>query len=157
MRTRILRVALLAALVGRAAPACADATIFAGTSTPATRPVRGVAMGAGLLVIGFEFEYAYTAEDTTVSVPELKTGTGSVLIQTPGDLLGVQPYFITGAGLYRETLGGASDNGVTFNTGVGVKILMFGPIRFRLDYRVIKLRSGASPTRRLYAGLNLKF
>jgi hypothetical protein len=40
-----------------------------------------------------------------------------------------------------------------------VKIDLIGPLRLRVDYRVLKLGSGAlvSPAHRIYAGLNLKF
>ena len=160
MRRTIIRVGLVAAIAFSGRPAFADATIFAGASmTPSSRPVRGAALGVGLLVIGFEFEYAYTSEDPTVRAPELKMGTGNLLLQTPFEIYGVQPYFITGAGVYSETLAGGNDFSVTLNTGGGVKIAMFGPLRFRADYRVIKLGSGAvnSPAHRVYAGLNLKF
>ena len=55
------RAALLSALilVLFAAPAAADATIFLGANTtPESRKTQGFAIGAGLLLIGFEFEYA---------------------------------------------------------------------------------------------------
>jgi hypothetical protein len=40
-----------------------------------------------------------------------------------------------------------------------VKVSLLGPVRLRIDYRVLKLGSGAvtSPSHRVYAGLNLKF
>jgi hypothetical protein len=40
-----------------------------------------------------------------------------------------------------------------------VKVNLIGPIRLRVDYRILKLGSGAlnSPAHRIYAGLNLKF
>ena len=71
----------------------------------------------------------------------------------------MQPYFITGGGFYSETLGAHNDLGISLNTGGGVKISLAGPLRVRVDYRVIKLGSGAlfSPAHRIYAGLNLKF
>ena len=72
---------------------------------------------------------------------------------------GVQPYFTTGAGLFRETLGTHTETNVAPNTGGGVKVTLAGPIRLRADYRVFKLGSGAlySPAHRIYAGLNLRF
>ena len=46
-------------LVLLAAPAAADATLFLGANTtPESRMTQGFAVGAGLLLIGFEFEYA---------------------------------------------------------------------------------------------------
>ena len=40
-------------------------TLFIGANmTPANRQVRGAALGIGLLVVGFEFEYADTTDNT---------------------------------------------------------------------------------------------
>jgi opacity protein-like surface antigen len=142
-----------------AAPARADLTAFIGANTtPANRQVRGAALGMGLLVVGFEFEYAYSPDDPSAIAPSLKTGMGNVILQTPVAIMGFQPYFTTGGGIYQEELGAHSDTGVGFNTGGGVKISLAGPIRLRVDYRIFKLGSGAlnSPAHRFYAGLNLK-
>jgi len=142
-----------------AAPARADLTAFLGANTtPANRQVRGAALGFGLLIIGFEMEYAYTPDDLTAVAPSLRTGTGNVILQTPVAFMGFQPYFTTGAGIYQEELGTHSDTGVTLNTGGGVKVTLVGPVRLRVDYRVFKLGSGAlySPAHRFYAGVNLK-
>ena len=143
-----------------ATPAFADITAFIGANTtPANRQVRGVAAGIGLLVVGFEFEYANTTDDLTASAPSLTTGSGNIVFQTPVAFFGFQPYFTTGAGLYRETLGTHQDTSFALNTGGGVKIALIGPVRLRVDYRVFRLGSGAlhSPAHRIYAGLNLKF
>ncbi|MBZ5558378.1 MAG: hypothetical protein LAO77_13995 [Acidobacteriia bacterium] len=143
-----------------AAPARADLTAFIGANTtPANRQARGVALGVGLVIIGFEFEYASTEEDPTVSAPSLKTGSGNLLLQTPGAFFGFQPYWTTGGGLYNESLGTRSDTGFSLNTGGGVKVNLLGPIRLRVDYRVFKQGNGAlySTAHRVYAGLNLKF
>src|SRR5262252_7626719 len=129
------------------AHASADATAFIGANTsPANRTVKGFAVGAGLLIIGFEFEYADTTDDQATRAPGLKTGMGNVLLQTPGAFFGIQPYYTVGAGVYHEdltALGGANvttsliDNtGFGMNTGGGVKINLIGPIRLRVDYRV---------------------
>ena len=142
-----------------AAPARADITAFLGANmTPANRQVRGGAFGIGLLIVGFEAEYAFTPDDPRATAPSLKTGIGNVILQTPVAFFGFQPYFTTGAGLYQEELGTHSDTGIGFNTGGGVKVSLAGPIRLRVDYRVFKLGSGAlnSPEHRFYAGLNLK-
>ena len=157
-----VRATMLAALfcAVSATPALADITVFIGANTtPANRHVRGVALGAGLLVVAFEFEYANTTDEPTSLAPSLKTGMGNVLLQTPLAFMGIQPYFTTGAGIYREELGTHQDTGVGFNTGGGAKITLMGPVRLRVDYRVFKLGSGAlsSPAHRVYAGLNLKF
>ena len=82
--------------------ASADATAFIGANTsPATRTVKGFAVGAGLLIIGFEFEYADTTDDLTAGAPSLKTGTGNMLLQTPIAFAGIQPYFEIGGGVYH--------------------------------------------------------
>jgi hypothetical protein len=158
---RRIRVAGLAALLSlAAAPAWADATAFIGANTtPANRSVRGVSVGTGLLILGFEIEYAKTTNDDTVAAPSLTTGTGNVLLQTPVSFFGFQPYLIAGGGLYRERLGTHRDTSFLTNTGGGVKVTLAGPVRLRVDYRVFKLGSGAlyTPAHRIYAGLNLKF
>jgi hypothetical protein len=146
--------------VTAASPAFADATAFLGASTtPDSRMVRGFAIGAGLLILGFEFEYASTSEDLTEGAPALRTGVGNVLLQTPFAIFGVQPYVTTGAGLFRETLATHRETGFALNTGGGVKLSLIGPLRLRLDYRVFKLSGDAlhSPAHRLYAGINLRF
>jgi opacity protein-like surface antigen len=153
--------ALICAMVLFAAPPVwADATVFVGANlTPTNRAVRGGALGAGLLIIGFEGEYAFTPDDPEAAAPSLVTGSGNVLLQTPFAVLGLQPYVTTGAGLYREKLGTHQDTSFALNTGGGVKVSLVGPLRLRVDYRVFKLGSGAlsSPAHRIYLGLNLKF
>jgi len=158
---RVLATLLATLVCGLIAPpAFADITAFIGANTtPANRQVRGVAAGIGLLVVGFEFEYANTTDDLTASAPSLTTGSGNIVFQTPVAFFGFQPYFTTGGGLYRETLGTHQDTSFALNTGGGVKIALIGPVRLRVDYRVFRLGSGAlhSPAHRIYAGLNLKF
>lgn len=158
IRVPTIAAALLLTLLAR--PASADLTAFLGAATsPDARTVKGGAFGSGLLVLGFEFEYAVTDADPAQLAPALKTGMANALIQSPMPILRMQPYFTTGIGLYRETLGTAQDTGLGYNTGGGVKITLAGPLRLRLDYRVFKLGSDAlvSPSHRFYAGLNLKF
>ena len=154
--TRLRPLAVIALLLLVAAPARADVTGFIGANlTPTNRRVLGGAFGIGLLVIGFEGEYAFTPDDPKASAPSLTTGMGNVLLQTPVAIFGVQPYFTTGAGLYRETLGTHQDTSFGFNTGGGVKITLIGPLRLRVDYRVFKLGSDAlySPAHRIYVGI----
>ena len=158
---RLACLAIVAALVaGAASPAYADATAFIGTtSTPANRQARGFALGVGLLVVGFEFEYASTAEELADAAPGLRTGMGNVLLQTPFPIFGLQPYFTTGAGVYREKLGAEQETHFGLNSGGGVKISLLGPVRARVDYRVFNLRGEPSheTVHRIYAGLNLRF
>jgi hypothetical protein len=155
---------LALALLLVATPAFADATVFIGSSTtPASRAVKGVAVGISLLVIGFEFEYADTSEDTLEAAPSLRTGMGNVLLQTPIPIAGIQFYATMGGGGYREQLGDPpnriQETHVGINTGGGVKVSLLGPIRARLDYRLFKLRGEPlhSTVHRVYAGVNLAF
>ena len=156
-----IRIAVIAALLsGLATPAFADATVFIGTTaTPANRQVKGFAVGVGLLVVGFEFEYASTVEEPLDAAPALRTGMGNVLLQTPFAIMGFQPYFTTGGGAYRETLGTRQETQFGVNSGGGVKISLLGPVRARVDYRVFKLRGEPlhDTVHRVYAALNLKF
>jgi opacity protein-like surface antigen len=156
------RALMLATIVSgiAATPAFADITGFIGANTtPESRHAQGFAVGAGVLLLGFEFEYASNPDEPEALAPALRTGSGNLLIQTPFAIFGFQPYFTTGVGVYRETLGIRQDTGVAFNTGGGVKITLLGPIRLRFDYRVLKLGDEAleATVHRIYAGLNLKF
>jgi len=116
-------------------------------------------VGAGLLVVGFEFEYSSTVQDEAVGAPSLKVGSANGLLQTPVPIHGFQPYVTAGAGIYRERLGPSAHTGLTQSVGGGVKINLAGPLRLRVDYRAFRLGSAAlhSPSHRVYAGLNLKF
>ena len=141
-------------------PVLADATVFVGsTITPANRPAIGLALGASLLVVGFEFEFSSTGESLDDAAPSLRTGMANVLLQTPVPIAGMQLYFTTGMGIYRERLDTRQETNVGFNTGGGAKISLLGPIRARLDYRLFSLRGDPlhSPVHRIYAGLNLQF
>ena len=60
-----------------ATPAFADITAFIGANTtPSNRQVRGLAVGIGLLVVGFEFELANTTDDPTTSRAVADDGLG---------------------------------------------------------------------------------
>jgi opacity protein-like surface antigen len=145
--------------------AAADITAFLGVNgTPTNRPVKGFAVGAGLLIVGFEFEYADTNEDLTTATelaPALRTFMFNGLVQTPFAIAGFQPYATAGGGVYRETLSvpDLSETNVGINVGGGVKMNLAGPLRLRFDYRVLTLRGQAlHPTvQRFYAGVNVKF
>ena len=149
--------------------ASADITAFYGrTTTPEARNARGLAIGAGMLIVGFEFEYASTDETSTVpdsgidDVPGIRTYMFNGLLQTPVPIARMQFYGTVGGGVYNETLKIDPDNdGTNFGTNVGggAKITLAGPIRLRLDYRIFSLRGTPrhSTVQRFYAGLNLKF
>jgi hypothetical protein len=143
-----------------AAPAAADATVFIGsTTTPSNRTAKGFAIGMGLVVIGFEFEYSSTGEASEHRAPRLRTGMGNVLLQTPIPIAGMQFYFTTGGGIFQERLNDEGETNFGVNTGGGVKVSLLGPVRARVDYRVFKLRGEPlhSTVHRVYAGLNLAF
>ena len=158
---RLFRVLLLATILGAAAaPASADVTAFIGSAIqPEHRPVKGLAVGAGLLVLGFEFEYAEASEAIETGAPLLRTGMGNVLVQTPVPVAGMQFYATAGGGLYRERLGTRHETQIGVNSGGGVKISLAGPLRARIDYRVFNLRGAPlhAVVHRVYAGLNLAF
>jgi hypothetical protein len=158
-----MRFAAVAALVLVSltpAPASADATLFLGKtlSSPNHRSVRGFALGASMLVVGFEFEVANIREDATLHEPSLKTTSGTVFAQT-FNISGIQLYVGTGAGYYRERLGADEATGLVFNNGGGVKVKLAGPLRVRVDYRIFNLRGNPqrSKIQRVYGGLNFAF
>ncbi len=155
------RIALaLAALILLPSTASADFTAFLGVNpTPSSRVVRGLSAGVGLVVVGFEFEYAHTSEDLSEAAPGLRTFMFNGLVQTPIPIAGMQFYATAGGGGYRETLNDVSETHVGINVGGGVKMTLAGPLRLRLDYRVFTLQGDPlhSKPQRFYAGLNLKF
>lgn len=151
---------LLGVMLFVATPARADVTAFLGTIRSATpQSVRGVAVGGSMLVVGFEFEYADAPEDTLNARPSLKTGTFCGLVQSPVGRF--QFYGTAGVGFYREALADVSRTGMTMAFGGGVKIGLVGPLRLRLDYRIITIanaaRADGSPVQRFYVGANVKF
>lgn len=142
------------------AAARADMTGFIGTNrTPSNRLVKGFAVGTGLLVAGFEFEYATTREDPLQQAPQLRTYMFNGLAQTPFPVAGLQFYGTAGGGVFRETLDLSSETNVGINVGGGVKMSVAGPLRLRFDYRAFTLRGAARHPRpqRFYVGVNLKF
>jgi opacity protein-like surface antigen len=159
MPTRCIIVALLALLLLPTA-AAADATAFLGsTTTPENRLNRGFAIGMGLVIVGFEFEYADTNEEEADLAPGLRTFMFNGLLQTPFPIAGMQFYGTAGGGVYRETLLDQSETHVGINVGGGVKVSLAGPLRLRFDYRVFTLQGEPrhSKPQRFYAGINLKF
>jgi hypothetical protein len=157
---RIVGALTLVSLLLAPSIARADATAFLGTNrTPANRMVKGFAGGVGLLIVGFEFEYATTNEDVLKGAPKLRTFMFNGLAQTPFPIAGLQFYATAGGGVFRETLNEASETNVGINVGGGVKMSLAGPLRLRLDYRVFTLRGAPFYPRpqRFYAGLNVKF
>jgi hypothetical protein len=151
---------VVVATLALARPASADLTAFLGiTPTPENRTARGFSGGLGLLIVGFEFEYANTPEDDTDLLPGLRTWSGNVLLQTPVDLGGVQLYGTAGFGAYREELRDVTETSTAVNLGGGAKIKIVGPLRLRLDYRVFNLQGSPlhETYHRFYAGANLRF
>ena len=158
MRLRVLIPTSLLLLLVTSVPARADATLFLGsTTTPARRVTRGFAAGASLIVLGFELEYANTVEEHTPAAPSLKTGMGNVFAQTPFGA--IQFYALLGGGIYRERLGTAQETSTASAIGGGAKLALLGPLRLRLDYRLLNLRGKPrySQVHRVYAGLNVMF
>ena len=157
--TRVVALATLLTVL--ASPAFADATVFiGGTMTPSTRTAKGFAVGMGLLIVGFEFEWSNTSDEPSDGAPRLRTGMGNVLLQTPVAIHGLQPYFTIGGGGYQEKFEDArSETNFGVNTGGGVKISLIGPLRARADYRVFTLKGSPvyDVVHRIYIGANLNF
>ena len=152
--------ALALTLLAAPSTVFADITGFIGVNpTPSSRPLKGFAIGAGMVIVGFEFEYASANEDLPEAAPRLRTFMGNGLLQTPFPIAGMQFYATAGGGVYRETLADESETHVGINVGGGVKMTLAGPLRLRLDYRVFTLQGEPrySKPQRFYAGLNLKF
>jgi|SRR5688500_12679509 len=158
---RILVSALFLATLAFPSRAFADVTAFLGVNpTPSNRVLTGISGGVGLLIVGFEFEYANTREDVDQLAPSLRTFMFNGLLQTPVPIAGMQFYGTAGGGVYREELLDVSETNVGINVGGGVKMNLAGPLRLRLDYRIFTLRGADvrhSKPQRFYAGLNLKF
>jgi opacity protein-like surface antigen len=158
-------------LLASALPARADLTAFIGAQTsPSTRTTKGISAGMGVLVVGFEGEYAQAHGDDTCVVasttggcaPSLRTVMFNVLIQTPrGVLPRTQLYGTIGGGYYRERFEplDRQQTGIGTNIGGGVKIDLVGPLRLRLDYRIFRLGSDAvyDTSHRFTVGANLAF
>jgi opacity protein-like surface antigen len=157
---RFIRPLVLAGLLlGTAAPAYADFTFIIGSNnTPTKRTVKGFSLGGGGM-IATEFEYANNGENIDEATPGLRTFMGNMLVQTPFPVAGFQPYATAGIGYYRERLDTFEESGFVFNSGVGVKRNIFGPLKVRLDYRVLKLRGEPlhSSVHRIYSGIHLAF
>jgi hypothetical protein len=150
----------LTALLATPSTAGADFTAFIGsTTTPENRFARGLSVGMGLVIVGFEFEYANTSEEEDDLVPGLRTFMFNGLLQTPFPIAGMQFYGTAGGGVYRESLLDESETNFGLNVGGGVKVSLIGPLRLRLDYRVFTLSGDPlhSKPQRFYAGLNVKF
>ncbi len=149
---------MLLVLLVRPAPAAADLTGFWGVSpTPSSRSAKGVAIGLGLLVVGFEFEYGKIVEDEAQAAPELTTGMANIMVMTP--TFKVQLYGTTGGGLYHERWRDYTNTSFGTNIGGGVKFALAGPVRLRVDYRVFNLTGTPilGHVHRVYAGLSLSF
>jgi hypothetical protein len=143
-----------------AAPASADFTAFLGLSpSPDRHLAKGLAIGGGLVIVGFEFEYCDLDEDAPEGIPGVRTGMGNVLLQTPFPVAGWQFYGTIGGGVYREELAARSETSFAGNVGGGAKVTLAGPLRARFDYRIITLHGDPlySRVHRFYAGLNLAF
>jgi hypothetical protein len=160
--TRLFSLSALTLLVVAAspAPASADLTAFLGVSpSPETHIAKGLAVGAGFVIVAFEFEYSHLGDDLDRLVPSLTTGSANVLVQTPVPISGWQFYATLGGGGYRERLEARQETHVSTNLGGGAKYTVAGPFRLRFDYRIFSLMGSPlqSKVHRFYAGANLAF
>ena len=155
------RAALLAVLLGAGAdPAFADLTVFIGSTTTLSRTTRGAALGLSLESVGAELELARTPAARVAGRPGLTTGLFNLVLGTPFRSDGrFQVYGAVGAGVYREDTAERGRADLALAGGGGVYIRLAGPLRIRLDYRMIALRRNTLPSRphRAYAGLNVAF
>ena len=159
-RAIVCSVLVASALLATPTTASADFTAFIGsTTTPDNRFARGLSVGMGLMIVGFEFEYANTNEEEIDLAPGLRTFMFNGLVQTPFPIAGMQFYGTAGGGVYRETLLDESETHMGINVGGGVKVSLIGPVRLRIDYRVFTLSGEPrhSKPQRFYAGVNVKF
>ena len=159
MRRFVLLLVFVGLVAGIARDASADLTAFiAADQTPSSRAGAGVALSVSLLVVGFEFEYSDTGEDTSSGAPSLRTGMFNMQLQTPS-ASGLRFYGTFGGGLYRERLADRQETSFGANVGGGVKVALAGPIGVRFDYRVFALRGDPLHNRpqRFYVGFNLAF
>lgn len=161
MRFALRLLLILMVLFGASVSARADLTVFAGLqSAPEIRPATGISVGFGVLLLGWEVEVARATEQQDDRVPSLSTGTGSLYVQNPIPISGVQFYAIAGVGVYRERLDSIfQQTDVHMAIGGGAKIGLAGPLKLRLDYRVFKLHDPIADgnPQRIYAGLSLAF
>lgn len=158
LRWCTLRAGLLILLLPGSA--AADVTLFVGTTpAPGARALKGAALGASLAFVGVEFEYASGGEDALAGTPSLSTAMGNLLLQTPLPIAGFQPYVTAGLGGFRERLEDHQALHVGVNAGMGLKVSLVGPLRARLDYRVLRLAGteGRGSIQRVYAGMNVAF
>ena len=156
---RRLPVALLLLLGACVSPASADLTVFAGHATP-DHATRGAALGISLRPVGLEFEYAGMTSAGSDSNPARQTGLFNLIFGAPLDRIRrLEIYGAAGGGLYRERKQTHAETNLAASAGVGINIALRGPLRVRIDYRMLILR-GATPNRRprrVYAGLNMAF
>jgi opacity protein-like surface antigen len=163
MRLRRALVLAVAAgcLLTPAVPAFADITAFLGAAGgPSTRVAKGLAVGGGISMLGWEVEYSNTGDEIAHGSPRLQTAMVNGLVQTPFGVGGMQFYGTLGAGMYHESLPGVSQTNVGVNGGLGMKMALAGPLRLRVDYRVTRLVGspiGSAYVHRFYVGANVKF
>ena len=164
---RIRGALLVSAFVISAAPAHADATVFAGAmSAGSTRPMVGFAYGYCPSVIGFEVEVAHTPGSAPNRLV-VAGGNINVVVQSRDRGRGLQVYGIGGLGLYgEESVQGSSGETSARSIGGGAKMPLYGPVKLRLDYRTFLVGDApdASPgfvlhkyRQRVSAGLTVAF
>jgi hypothetical protein len=137
-RPPVLPVFVLLAALGPAAGASAgDATLFAAWPSPGDTWARGY--GAALTstwfqVVNLEAEAARIPAQTLDG--NMTSFTGSAFLAPPIGFL--TPYGGVGIGLFRQTLGSASDTGVLHATVLGAKVKL-GLLVVKGEYRRVSL------------------
>jgi hypothetical protein len=159
LRATRLVLSFLAFVSYAASSQAAGITAFLQGAVPGSRGGIGFALGVSVIteIITLEGEYSRAREKE--ESPSLTVWSGSVLLISPIEIVRLRPYFATGFGFYRQSLGTASETSFATLPGFGVFLRLGGPLHARVDYRVIKLRGEPlqGGQRRYYAGMTFRF
>lgn len=166
MRSRPIATLLLPAgllLAGPSGPAgiaeAGDITAFLQGGSPGSRSGTGFSVGLPVFteVIGLEGEYSVTG--STLDSPSLRIWSGGVRLTAPVELLRLRPYFLLGAGIYRQSDAVQTATAWTTTQGFGTFLRIIGPLHGRIDLRFFQLGGDdlQGRQRRLYFGGSLRF
>ena len=114
--------------------------VYRFSPTPENRTALGFSGGIGLLIVGFEFEYANMTEDDRTRSQGCGPGPATCFCRRRSISGGVSSMGPPAAVPINEELRDQSETNAAANFGGGAKINLVGPLRLRLDYRVFKLQ-----------------
>ena len=156
---RRLSIALLLLLLPGAGAASADLTLFAGHAA-SKYTTLGAALGISLQPVGLEFEYARMPAAGSDTNRTRRTAVFNLIVGTGfGRIRRLQLYGAVGGGLYNDRMETHAETNLAASAGGGANISLGGPLRVRIDYRLLVLRGATllRRPRRVYAGLNVMF